>query len=699
MNLLVCTLGASWAVVPEVFGFVAPRLLDLYANHPRRAALDALRVGHGLAAPDELWIVTTEGTQTAQSLARLRDWWSRLGAPLPLRVWSAAGTDQLATQAECDHIRELTLRAVLAAAERARGAQLVLSLAGGRKTMSADLQSAGAIFGAHAWLHVVGPEPLPEPLRRADDVALFSRPLPAEIAGAVQPLVVGRGSRNELLDIELDGRRVDSAAFALPLAEPQLSWPLPPEGAALAAEIERRLREGTRLLGNFLGELGRAERSDNFRSLYRLSPARIEELRRTALEARHRAWLQRLPKADLHRHLGGCLALDAQRRIGRAIWDNLSARERAQALADVRPLVDAKADWPWDWPRRLAGPARAARTAALLANADDEILRRNLYEVTEPRLRLKDSARGFAAYERPGELTGSAVLTHPAAIEPYAAALVAQARAEGLAYVELRGSPHKYRPEDPAGFLRALRAALERAGAGQEGAPHFGFVWILDRRQREAIPAVIAQAVAARAQLQDFVLGLDLAGDEGTRQPEELARHFTPAFRDCLRITIHAGEGESAENIWQAAYHLHADRIGHGLTILDNPRLTERFRDRGVCLELCPTSNREVVGFRDPAVPESEGLRAYPLRGLLAAGLPLAICTDNPGISRTTLADELLAAARMGGGLSLWETLGIIRAGFLHPFLPAPVRERLLARADLEVFHCLGAEGAQVATG
>jgi adenosine deaminase len=210
---------------------------------------------------------------------------------------------------------------------------------------------------------------------------------------------------------------------------------------------------------------------------------------------------------------------------------------------------------------------------------------------------------------------------------------------------------------------------------------------------------VIAQAVAARAQLQDFVLGLDLAGDEGTRQPEELARHFTPAFRDCLRITIHAGEGESAENIWQAAYHLHADRIGHGLTILDNPRLTERFRDRGVCLELCPTSNREVVGFRDPAVPESEGLRAYPLRGLLAAGLPLAICTDNPGISRTTLADELLAAARMGGGLSLWETLGIIRAGFLHPFLPAPVRERLLARADLEVFHCLGAEGAQVATG
>ena len=62
-----------------------------------------------------------------------------------------------------------------------------------------------------------------------------------------------------------------------------------------------------------------------------------------------------------------------------------------------------------------------------------------------------------------------------------------------------------------------------------------------------------------------------------------------------------AGEGESPENIWQAAYHLHADRIGHGLTLTANPQLAARFRDRGICLELCPSSNREVVGFADPA--------------------------------------------------------------------------------------------------
>jgi adenosine deaminase len=555
--------------------------------------------------------------------------------------------------------------------------------------MSADLQTAGGIFGAHAWLHVVGPEPLPAPLKNADDVLLFTQPLAAELAAAVMPLVVGRGNRNELLDIELDGRRVHSTAFPLALADPELRWPLPEDGAALAREIERRLAEGSRLLGNFLGRLARSEGRENWRSLYRLAPAQIDALRSTALAAAHRDWLARLPKADLHRHLGGALDLAAQRAVGHAIWDALAAPVRASALACVRHLLDARSDWPWDWPEQLKGGERAACAAALLVEAGDAQLERNLYGVTEPRLRLKDTPRGFAAYERPGELTGSAALTHPAAIEPYAQALVAQARAEGLAYVELRGSPYKYRPADPASFLHELRAALARACEAQADAPRFGFVWILDRRQRDTMPVVIAQAVAAHGALEGFLLGLDLAGAEGTFRPEELAHHFTPAFRECLRITIHAGEGERAENIWQAAYHLHADRIGHGLTILDNAPLAERFRDRGVCIELCPTSNREVVGFRDPAIADSRGLPAYPLRGLLDAGLPLAICTDNPGISRTTLADEFIAAARMGGPLTLWEALALARQAFVHSFLLAAARERLLAEADARVFQCV----------
>lgn len=644
-RILLCTLGASWAVIPEILGWLAPDVLDLYANHPQRAALDQLRQQHQLAAPTELWVCTTEGTQTAASLAGLRAWWQRLGAPMPLRVWCAAGTDQLASQMECDHMRELILRTTLLAAEHTRdGGQLVLSLAGGRKTMSADLQSAGTLFGAHAWLHVVSPEPSPAPLfartpaEKAEQPALLAQALAANLAASITPLIAGRGQRNELLDIVIDGQRIDSASFPLPLPATgqTLAWALPAQGDTLHRELMRRQTQSSQLMGNFLAQLAHSEHHDNWRSLYRLPPAHIDRLRQTALDATHADWLTALPKADLHRHLGGCLDIAAQQTVARAIWANTSEEIRQQRLQDVRWLLSLQ-EWPWDWPRHLSAatasasdtaasnpPAgtsapvppdpdsvrpgalgRAQRCAALLLHASAEQLQHNLYGVTEPRLALKTRHQhGFAAYERPGELSGSALLAHPAAIAPYAQAVVAQARAEGLAYLELRGSPQKYRPQDPGGFVLDLQTALAQAGAlvradapppqdapevraadhpdttdpaaAAVGAVRIGLIWILDRRQPETLHKTVQQALAVKGLEPDFMLGLDLAGDEASQSPQDLASAFTPAFADCLALTIHAGEGEAAQHIWQAAYHLHADRIGHGLTLAEQPALAAR---------------------------------------------------------------------------------------------------------------------------
>jgi len=720
-NILLCTLGASWAVVPEILGWLAPKVLDLYEHHPQRPQLDALRRQHRLRAPTELWICTTQGEQTQKSLVALRDWWHRLGQPMPLRIWTAAGTDQLASQAECDHIRELILRVTLLASEQVGNGQLLLSLAGGRKTMSADLQSAGALFGANAWLHVVSPEPSPAPLfartekEKAEQPSLMAQALEANLAASITPLIAGIGQRNELLDIELDGRRVSNAEFALPLAAPghpcAWAWPASQRAApgSLHLELTRRQTQSSQLMGNFLAQLAQTEHHDNWRSLYRLPPAQIERLRNTLLQPEHMGWLTALPKADLHRHLGGCLSLTAQRDVARVIWTSLSKEIRLQRLQLLREQLSQR-EWSWDWPQRLTGKHRAdirsELCAGLLLHASTAQLQHNLYGVTEPRIALKARHRkGFAAYERPGELSGSALLTHPAAIVPYAQAIVAQARLEGLAYLELRGSPQKYRKQDPVAFVCALRQALIDAGAQMAGAPCesgpaqeaavtgasaqpvVGFIWIVDRRQAQTLAKTVQQAVIAKGLAGDFMLGLDLAGDEGTSAPAQLAPHFLPAFEACLPVTIHAGEGEAAHNIWQAAYHLHADRIGHGLTLAANAPLTARFRDRGICLELCPTSNREVVGFADPAYPESADLPRYPLREFMQAGLPLTLCTDNPAISRTTLAGEYLAAARMTeGGLTLWECLALMRQAFVHAFLPSAQRELLLKRVDAQVF-------------
>lgn len=714
-HILLCTLGASWAVIPEILGWVAPDIVDLYAHHPQRAALDRLRRQHQLPRPDELWVCTTEGEQTRQSLVLLQQWWRLLERPLALRIWTAADTDQLANQQECEHIRELILRAALLASEHCgRSGQLILSLAGGRKTMSADLQTAANLFGAQACLHIVGPEPMPPGLwartesEKAAQPKLFAAPLSAHLAAALMPLVASTGQRSELLDLDMDGRTVDSANFALPMPDSGrgCSWPMPAAGNNLLhQELAQRQQRSNDLMGNFLAQLASSEHHENWRSLYRLPPARIQTLRRTPIGAGHKALLTDLPKADLHRHLGGCLDLAAQRQVAACVWAAMTGIERDHAKQHVQPLLRHR-QWPWDWPAQLQSQGsevmgqRACRSAAVLLHASDEQLQHNLFAVTAPRVALKHRhARGFAAYERPGELSGSALLCHPAAIAPYADAVVAQARAEGLVYLELRGSPHKYRPHAPVAFLAELRQALHDAGAqtsantaqapGKAG-PRIGFIWILDRRQPDAMGPIIAEAVTAASRFDGFMLGLDLAGDEGTSDPQRLAPCFLPAFEACLPITIHAGEGESAENIWQATYHLHADRIGHGLTLVQNPQLAKRFRDRGICLELCPTSNREVVGFADPQLPASAGLPAYPLRSFMTQGLALTLCTDNPAISRTNLADEYLAAARMTqDGLTWWQALALMRQAFSHAFVAASERQALIRAADAAVFGLL----------
>lgn len=290
---------------------------------------------------------------------------------------------------------------------------------------------------------------------------------------------------------------------------------------------------------------------------------------------------------------------------------------------------------------------------------------------------------GFGAYELPGELSGSAVLGHPASLEPTAKAIVERCRQEGLRYLELRGSPHKYQTANPGAWLSAFEASLVRASAGLE--LDIRFIWIIDRRlPLQDIPGLIATA-AALHEHSSFLVGLDLAGDEAVTQAATLAPHFTPAFEACLPITIHAGEGHSADSIWQAAYHLHADRIGHGLSLASHPALLQRFRDRGICLELCPSSNREVVGYADPAHPASHNCPPYPLPELWQAGVPVTLCTDNPGISRCTLASEYGTAARMNQGLSLWDALAMIKRGFVHAFADTSTRSRLIKAADRQL--------------
>lgn len=697
-SILLCTLGASWAVVPEVFAVVAPRVLDLFAHHPRARAFAAERHQRGMREPTEVWVATTRGTPRQRET--LAAWWAKLDSPLPLRIWVAERTDDLTTAEECEEMRELLFRLVFHATYRVGPQAVVLSLAGGRKTMSADLQWAATIFGAKACLHVID-RALPADLRHPAPERLTA-PLPANLAETLEPVFLGPFERSDLLDVSADDfpplRPEDFPIGNDPPAVARhgvsvIRWQSAAENSAvsLVRRWQERERQRPRVYVSHLKTLLEREPRPNWYGLYRLPAAQIEALRQRRAGPELRDWVRQLPKADLHCHLGGVLDVEHQRHVGHAVWESLTASERTRALEVVKPWYRL-APWPPDWSTRLGtGRQRTAAAAALLVHLTVEELEERLYAPTLPRVALtRTHALGFRAYELPGELSGSALLQHEAGVREYARQTYRRLKADGLRYCELRGSPHKYLRSDgrsgqPLRFLTVFFSAMHEAQRDDPGLD-LRFLVVLDRRHAPS-DADVQFLVDAHRQFPDFVVGVDIAGDE-QRAPafHDFARVLDPVFEECLPLTIHAGEGEPADNIWQAVYRLHAERVGHGLTLHTRRDLAHRLRERGIAIEMCPTSNIEVVGYYDPDCADTFPHESYPLRSYLSdLHLDVVVCTDNPGISRTNITEEYLRASRMSGWFTVWELLALVRAGFEHAFLPVAQRAALMRECDARI--------------
>ena len=682
MTILIATLGATWQVIPEVAGLVFPESCPIYRDHPESNKLLTL-LPLPVASDSEqknLWIITSSSKKTLEGIAKITAWNSCLPMPLALRFFIAENTDEVTTVAELQSLRELVLRVCLLASEQS--AFLYYSLAGGRKTMSADLQYAASVFGAMALLHIVAPEsPMADKFKN-DSPEFWSQPVDKEVICHLLPANIGNYQPRDILAI--DGKPLTSSQFSL-LKKTNNTWTFSGEDT-LNQELLRREKDAGQLLINYLNNVAEKEKHENWRHLYRLPPQSIAYLKAEKVSKQTFGLIAALPKAELHCHLGGILTLNDQVVVGQSIWQSMSVEEQEQAFKAIKPLLDLD-NWPWSWVDELfykKSPLEKSHLAAgLLSQCKRETLNHNLYQVTEPRIALMCSEHQFAAYERPGVLTGSAVLGNLAALPAYVAAIHRYVKDNNIQYLELRGSPHKYNPQDPQAWLEVFHQTLMEES---DSKCIFRFIWIIDRRQADT-EMVVRYAVAAKQHktLKDVIVGIDLAGDETKTLPEQLAPHFSEAFAACLQVTIHAGEGTSAENIWSAAYHLHADRIGHGLSLADNTELLKKFRNRNICLELCPTSNVEVIGFESANNTFSK-YPAYPIDILWQQGVSLTINTDNPGISRTTLNDEYIKAAELWPSMSLWDCLAINKQAFSHAMCDSDKKEKMMKEMDLKIF-------------
>jgi len=126
--------------------------------------------------------------------------------------------------------------------------------------------------------------------------------------------------------------------------------------------------------------------------------------------------------------------------------------------------------------------------------------------------------------------------------------------------------------------------------------------------------------------------GWDLAGPEAAFPDPLLHRAaFESARAGGLRITVHAGEWGGAAQV-RRALDVNPERIAHGEAASDDPALVEELRARGVCLDLCPTSNVQ-AGI----VPS---LADHALGRLFRAGAPVTLSTDDTTVSDVSLTDE-----------------------------------------------------------
>lgn len=151
------------------------------------------------------------------------------------------------------------------------------------------------------------------------------------------------------------------------------------------------------------------------------------------------------------------------------------------------------------------------------------------------------------------------------------------------------------------------------------------------------------------AKTRDKVVGIDLAGAPHKDHYYSIMDYsdaFTKARHYDLGRTVHAGEGRSAKEIEVAINFLHAQRIGHGLTVMDDWKTMDLVRQNDILIEVCLTSN-----YHTGCIDEYSD---HPMRKWYDNDIKFSLCADNTLLSQTTLEEECYLA-NLHCGLSMQE--------------------------------------------
>jgi adenosine deaminase len=288
------------------------------------------------------------------------------------------------------------------------------------------------------------------------------------------------------------------------------------------------------------------------------------------------------------------------------------------------------------------------------------------------------------------------VMQSPEAIERVAAECVEDLAADGIVYAEVRYAPEL---STQAGLslddvMRAWLRGFARGATGAEGAGRPIVVRAIVTAMRQFARSVEIAELSVRYR-DEGVVGFDIAGPEAGFPPSRHLDAFQLIHHANFHVTIHAGEAFGLPSIWEALQWCGAERLGHGVRIVDDitllpggeiemGRLAQYVRDVRVPLEMCPTSN-----VHTGAVPS---IAAHPIDLLRRLRFRVTVNTDNRLMSGVTLSSEFEAlTSTFGFGLDemQWLSTNAMKSSFL-PFdqrlrlingIIKPGYERLMAEA------------------
>jgi adenosine deaminase len=254
----------------------------------------------------------------------------------------------------------------------------------------------------------------------------------------------------------------------------------------------------------------------------------------------------------------------------------------------------------------------------------------------------------------------------PADVARVIAEAAADDAADGCGWLEIQVDPTSYAPVF-GGLERALEAVLD----GVRAAPVPAGVIVASSWTRSPEHAATLAGLAARY-AGEGVVGFGLSNDERHGTAADFAAAFAIAADAGLRAVPHSGFYTGAEHVRACVEYLHAARIGHGTAAAGDPATLDLLAERGVALEICPTS------YPPFGVHE---LAAIPLRALLAAGVPVAVASDDPLLFGVGLAGQY-AICRDVLGLTDTELAGLAAGSIQHSAAPQQLKAELLRRTE-----------------